>query len=375
MKFSEIFEDVKKGNAGLTDETIYKSIQNKGKFIPIWGGNKEHNSIKRYESKNAKTKYGKPITIFNGEGIILSLDGSAGYMTYKNNQTFALNHHACFFKIKKPNLILPEFFILFYQKILQEKSISDGSKTLSMNQIHKIDFDVPNYQIQKNIMSHIKPMLAIRERLNGHILKINKLQSLNSIPNHTEFQIKHYPINKLLSYVNGNIGLTEKIIYQKILHCGDRYVVLSASTKNKTKLGHIPYCQINEKPLKIFEDEGILIIRKGKAGASFYLEKGSYTITDDAYILYLKNNMYEISLKWLMYKLKPTFLEYASSSDNGTWNMTGFFNTVTVDIPTMEVQIKILSQYEKLEHMKNKSIQFLSEINSILSKQISNNFS
>ena len=376
MKFLEIFEDVKKGNMGLTDEAIYKSIQNKGKFIPIWGGNKEHNSIKRYVSKNAKTKYDKLITIFDGDGIILSLDGSAGYMTHKNNQTFALNHHACFFKIKKPNLILPEFFILFYQKILQEKSISDGSKTLTMDQIHTIDFDIPNYQTQKNIMDHINPLLMIRDKLNTHILKINKLLSLDLIENYTEFQAKEYPINKLLDYMNGNAGLTEKTIYQKILENGNRFIVLSSSTETKTKLGYIPKCTINGKLLKIFKDKkGILIIRNGKAGTSYYLEENQYTINDHAYILYLKNNSFNVSLKWLMYKLKSTFFEYSSSSANGTWDMTGFFSTVNVDIPTIEIQTKTLSQYEKLEHMKNKSIQFLSEIDLIMSKQILNNVS
>ena len=47
-------------------------------------------------SVSAKTKKGATIKIFSGEGIIISLDGSAGSMTYKNGEKFALNHHAGF---------------------------------------------------------------------------------------------------------------------------------------------------------------------------------------------------------------------------------------------------------------------------------------
>ena len=108
---------------------------------------------------------------------------------------------------------------------------------------------------------------------------------------------------------------------------------------------------------------------------SFYLKKGKYTINDDAYILSLKNTTYEISLKWLMYKLKPLFLEYSSSSDNGTWNMTEFFNNTFVDIPTLEEQQKVLGCYEQLEIFENKINGILQRISILFRKQINPNSS
>jgi hypothetical protein len=84
--------------------------------------------------------------------------------------------------------------------------------------------------------------------------------------------------------------------------------------------------------LDVFEDkEGILVIRNGKAGTTFFLNKGKYAITDHAYILSLKESCkYAVSLKWLMLQYRHPFLDYVSTSPNVTWNMTGFFKEVKV---------------------------------------------
>ncbi|MCZ7385231.1 MAG: restriction endonuclease subunit S [Candidatus Methanoperedens sp.] len=177
VKFLDLFDPIKKGDFGLTEEAIYKSIQHGGVFIPVWGGNQDHIVADRFVSKNGRTKHNQPITIFKGEGIIISLDGSAGSMTFKKNERFALNHHAGFFKVKKgaKNMIIPEFFALFYQKQLQEASISEGSKTLTLDQIYSMDFEIPPYTVQQRIMSKIKPLLEKKKKLAGINSKIESL--------------------------------------------------------------------------------------------------------------------------------------------------------------------------------------------------------
>ena len=83
------------------------------------------------------------------------------------------------------------------------------------------------------------------------------------------------PISKILDYLSGNSGLTEKEIYQKTPQKGKTYTVLSSSTSEDTRLGEIVMCEINGKKLKVFEGKkGILVIRKGKAGKTIFLEKG-----------------------------------------------------------------------------------------------------
>ncbi len=107
----------------------------------------------------------------------------------------------------------------------------------------------------------------------------------------------------------------------------ERFVVLSSATEDNTMMGEIPKCIINNRQLKVFEgQEGLLVTRNGKAGQTKYLPSGKYTINDHAYILFVKDTSpYEINLKWLSLQYKQDFLSYASNSDNGTWNMTGFF--------------------------------------------------
>lgn len=83
MKFLQVFNEVKKGNYALTEESIYASLQSGNELVPLYGGNKEHISREKMISVNTKNKKGNPVKIFSGEGIILSLDGSAGSMTYK----------------------------------------------------------------------------------------------------------------------------------------------------------------------------------------------------------------------------------------------------------------------------------------------------
>lgn len=119
MRFLDVFNEIQKGDYALTDEAVYHSLQNGDELIPLYGGNKSHNRTDRKISITAKTKKGVPITVFWGEGIIISLDGSAGSMTYKCNEQFSLDksyymglYFLCFhrYSIRKFVNILPAIF-------------------------------------------------------------------------------------------------------------------------------------------------------------------------------------------------------------------------------------------------------------------------
>jgi hypothetical protein len=172
--------------------------------------------------------------------------------------------------------------------------------------------------------------------------------------------------------MSGNSGLTSREIYQSIEKSGSRYNVLSGATTEQAKLGEVPLFHLNGKLLRVFEGrEGILVARKGKAGASAFLAAGRYTLTDDGYIVYLRSDCpYEISLEWFAFQFQTLFYEYSSTSDNGTWNMTGFFDTAQIDIPVLGEQEMFLLRYRKLiemeEHLKVAS----NSIDTLLSKRI-----
>ena len=231
MKFLDLFDPITKGNHGLTDEAVYKSIQLGNGLIPLWGGNKDHFFADRFVDEKAKTKGNKPITVFNGDGIIISLDGSAGCMTYKGLRRFALNHHAGFIKrkVEASNLIDPEFFSIFYKEQLKEASISEGSRTLTPDMIYSMDFDIPRLSIQREVMLLIQPLLSLKRKTESIIEKMQALRCRTLAEQYSNYQALNVPVKDVLGYIGGNSGLTEMVIYQNICLSGERFRVLSGT--------------------------------------------------------------------------------------------------------------------------------------------------
>lgn len=370
MKFLDVFNEIEKGNYALTDEAIYASLQNNDELIPLYGGNKEHHSTDRRISITAKTKNGVPITVFSGEGIIISLDGSAGSMTYKNGEKFALNHHAGFITLredasKKINL---EFFSIFLQNFYRELGVSDGSKTLSLTQIYAEEFDLPSYDVQCRIASEIKckqQHLYFLQKLKASYAALLDKEFANA---YQEYQAKQIPIEKCLSYISGSSDLTEEKNYQRLINQGKEYTLLTGATeKARQRIIITEADNINCFSGK----EGLLVTRKGKAGKIEYLPADHYIANDDAYILFVRDDCrYQISLYWLSIQYKQSFLDYSSSSDNGTWNMTGFFTYTRIDIPSYEEQISLVSKYNSL-YQRIEAIERIEEqYRNLLSKEI-----
>lgn len=376
MKFLDVFNEVEKGNYALTDEAIYASINNADELIPLYGGNKEHISTERRISISAKTKKGVPITVFKGEGIIISLDGSSGCMTYKNGERFALNHHAGFITLRKDavNKVNLEFFAIYMQNYYKGISVSDGSKTLSLTQLYQEDFDLPSYDMQcsillslKKIKSKIEALLHIKSEL------LNLLDKELDL-NYKSYQGKSIPISKCIDYMSGNSGLTEEFIYQTLQNKEERFNILSSATEDRTMMGTVPLCEINGHMLKCFKDsEGLLVTRNGKAGQTRFLVPGKYTINDHAYILYNRpNSKYKINLRWLGLQYKKEFLAYSSNSDNGTWNMTGFFKYTMIDIPSIEEQLSFVQTIEDVQNKIYAIDNILNRYNGLICKEITN---
>lgn len=374
MRFLELFNPIEKGAHGFTDEAIYAAINNGDGVIPMYGGNNQHSTTDRYVSPSTQTVDGNTVKVFSSEGIIISLDGSAGSMTYKNGETFTLNHHAGFMTLtdegkKRVNLI---FFSYFMQSHYKSLSVSDGTKTLSLGQIYSDDFELPAKDIQDRVIGCLMPVLAKINHLSIVNNRLEELLGKDYLGFYSRCQAKEVKISVCLDYISGNSGLTEEFLYNNIGLPGERYKILSSATLEENMLGEVPMCKIEGHNLKVFENKpGLLVIRKGKAGCTRFLKPGRYTLNDDAYILFVKKNCpYEINLKWLVLQYKIEFLNYASSSDNGTWNMTGFFNNVIIDIPSIEEQLELVEMYEKAETLNKKILSIQSKIKNLLSKEI-----
>jgi hypothetical protein len=376
-KFLDIFKPIQKGNYGLTDEAIYKSIQYGGRFVPVYGGTQEHTTADRFVSEYGKTKYDKPVTIFSGNGIIISLDGSSGCMTYVTAKKFALNHHAGFFQLKEDakQAVDPEFFSLFFEKQLQEASISEGSKTLTLSMIESMDFDITTYSVQTNVMSRTRPLLKMKERVTNLLSKINSVKDRILSVEYRDYQAKGVPIGDVLDCMSGNYGLTEEYLYLQIKESSEKkYRILTASTEHEFNQ-YVPRCKHpkdSSRMITVVEGKPVIhVVRIGKAGSVTYFEQGDYTTTENAYLLYLKDDLkYDVSLKWLMYALAPQISEYANVAEYGTWNMTGFFESAIIDIPYYKEQLGLVEKYEQLELLQANLQNILTKIDQLFTKQI-----
>ena len=374
MRFLEVFNEIEKGNYALTDESVYASIQNGDEFISLYGGNKDHRSTDRRISVSAKTLKGTPITVFTGEGIIISLDGSAGSMTYKNNERFALNHHAGFITAREDatERVNLEFFAIYLQNFYRNLSVSDGSKTLSLTQIYNEEFNLPTYDVQCRALKGLRGTASKIEQLLQIKAKLKSLVEKEFSVNYRSFQAKGVPISRCIDYMSGNTGLTEEAIYHTLQLETERYDVLSSATEERTMMGKMPMCMIEGRALKVFENKpGLLVTRNGKAGQTRFLNPGKYTINDHAYILFEKESSpYKIDLRWLGIQYRRSFLSFASSSDNGTWNMTGFFRYTSLDIPNLDEQVALVKEVEKIQRQIDGIDTIICRFSSLLSKEI-----
>ncbi|MBQ7442395.1 MAG: restriction endonuclease subunit S [Bacteroidaceae bacterium] len=373
MKFCDIFNPIEKGNHGLTEEAAYAAI-NLGLMVPLYGGNSQHRATERYISERAATVDGQPMRVFDGEGIIISLDGSAGCMTYKSGERFALNHHAGFITLRpearqRVNL---RYFAAFMQNHYKSIAVSSGSKTLSLSQIYSDEFELPDKATQDELMAELGWTMRAWESLSDIKSRLDKLLVRQITATYRRYQVRDVPLRKVLDYMGGNSGLTEEFLYNNLAVGGPRYKILTGATLESKQLGQVPLCSIAGRPLRVFENrEGLLVVRKGKAGSTVYLTPDRYTLNDDAYILFVHDSCpYDIDLHWLAIQYRSEFMAYASAADNGTWNMTGFFDNVRIDIPEHREQLQLVGLYKRAHHLQRRIDEIHLRLQTLMAKEI-----
>lgn len=189
-----------------------------------------------------------------------------------------------------------------------------------------------------------------------------------------KYQDRDVPVKELFDCVGGNSGLTEEYLYSTLLQGSQKeYSCLTGSidVQNTQRTFLCPHPKNRTKNITVYEGEGIHVVRKGKAGHVNYLPHGKYTLNDDAYLITKRKDIdYRLSLKWFAYTQRHLFMEYASKSDNATWNKTSFFEHAKIDIPVEKDQETELNYYEQLQHLKRKLDRVQSTILKIKQKSI-----
>lgn len=351
----------------ITEQEVYQHL---GK-IPVITSKTSEGGISWYADEEWLKRNGD---IYEGEVLTWTKEGYAGKLFFRNYKFFPID--VCGVLIlrddfkEKVNL---HWFLFTQQDNFYKNVYSKGSQgKLYQESAKKIKFILLDKKIQDKLAKEYYGLNVLQNKIKNTLKKINQI--LKKSFSFSKENLKKIPANKLFNKISGNSGLTEEYIYS-LIQDQDREINFVGGSIN-SKFIKIPLCshpkKDNSKIHFLKYDEGILVIRKGKAGLIRYLNKGNYATNDDAYILSLaKEYKKEVSLKWIYYTHKDLFLEYSSSSDNGTWNMTNFFDKAIFKIPSPEEQEETIKLYERLEQNKKEMNKIKENISKLFSKEIS----
>lgn len=323
----------------ITDEEIYN---NYGEY-PIFTG---PNTIKGYWNKTIIKQDELPCLTYATKAF----DGT---ITIQDKLFDANNTAVLIVKEKYKEKILLKWFkyklpAIFFNVMTSKEGVSYLNKQI----VEKIEIEIPDINQQKKQIKYYEDLYSKYYTLEYYLEQLLKLREKIFETNYKEYQAQNIEVNKCIDYLSGTSGLTEEKNYLRLNNDGENFKLLTGSLNiNNNQIVKI---KNNEAIPKFVDKEGLLVVRKGKAGRTKYLEPGKYTLNDDAYILFKLDNTYDINLRWFEIQYKQDILSYASSSDNGTWNMTGFFRNVKIDIPSINEQDKIVKVYEILNNMIDK---------------------
>jgi len=386
-KFLDLFYPVEKGNYRLTEQAVYNSLKYNEEMIPLWGGQQSHNDKTQFVSKKGKTIENKSIKIFEGDCLILSLDGSAGSITFKpqfqNNEKiqFALNHHAGILKCRDEKILNIEYFKYRFENLLRALSISEGSKTLTVGSLYKQYFEIPFLQVQTEILKRYKKLNDLKILLQKNIVVLKKIKVKPIECAYIENVTDLIKLNKFLDYISRNDSLSLEGIYNnspKSLK-NDCITVLSGSSQN------IYYGKIRAITPKIHilkNRQALHIVTRGKAGQLTYIPKGTYATNTNAFLLFIKKDSFQmlniendkqekIYLKFLKIFLEPIFLDISSKSDVAVFPLTEVFKNF--EIPHFKYSnemLRIVNAFSKIERVEKVLNNYLEKIEHIFSKEV-----
>lgn len=360
------------GNSGLTKKLIHHNPPRDEICVVISSSLLDETSM-GVINPNAILPGGKKLKLFKDrEGIVISRKGRSGEMSYLPKGLYATNDDAyiIFLNDSCPFEIDLEWFILKYQNEIQSKFVttSAGNQTWSITKFFSsFKFDIPDIDTQKDIAKKLSSLKFKREKL---LEKEEYLKTRTIITADLNYKYKNIPIADCFDYMSGNSGLSVKTIHNQKIE-GDNCVVLSSSLMNETNLGYInENAKLpNGKKLRVFKNkEGIVISRNGNAGSMSYLKPGSYTLTDHAYIIYLKDNCpFDIDLRWfsLNFSNKMKKIALTTTSGNQTWSIQKCFENFTFDIPSIEDQRIQAEKIIKIKQTINNICEKIDELVSI----------
>ena len=360
MKLQKIF-DLNQG-IQITDEEIYYAIPNNGK-IPIITA---HNEIKGYWDKAIVKETELPC-------ITYPTKGNRG-LAFVQDKVFDANNTAILipFPDWRDKILLDWCAFKLSKNFVQIATSKEGVSYLNKEIVEELELEIPEKEDQTRQFEKIKRIMGLKDQISRILQRIKRVEETTLTIEYDVFQGREIPVSDLFDHISGNSGLTEEYLYANTFGEDERpYRVLTGSPdmENCLYTSKCPSPTDQSKKIRVYCGEGIHVSRNGKAGRVNYLENGKYTLNDHAYILKLKDDIkYKVSLKWVTLNYQKTVLDFSSASDNGTWNMTGFFKNAVFDIPAMEEQLEVVRKFEEISRYEKVLQRNLLKIQELLNK-------
>lgn len=162
-KLPELFA-IKKGDTGLTEEIIYRYFDVDG--FPVYGGG----TGSRFKiMRSARTANNKPVTVFSGPAIIISMDGTSGSMRVIEDGDFCLNHHGSVLAPVDPSIDL-HWFVQQHEQYLKALASNQGSSaTLTMEKLKDFCVKVPiPKEIRQRIGAFRRDLILLKREISPY---------------------------------------------------------------------------------------------------------------------------------------------------------------------------------------------------------------
>jgi hypothetical protein len=344
------------GTHGLTEEIIYNSQPTSSDdAVPIFSGSADNEVPIGYIKHAALNKMGEPVSYFTGPCVILTKDGSAGLLTYRDSSQgeFALNHHACVLRLKpeRKGRVDEQWFALQYRTRLTAYATSKSdNRVFSTEWFDRVRFDVPDWSVQQTQKSKKLAAVSLLSAMDSFLAGARK--------DFAETYAKTVPfcsavLGEVLRFRGGNPGLTEEFIYGNRPICeSDTQPILSSATQEANQMGQVSRNAMPlGKSLRVFSGPCVLVARNGYAGTMRYIAHGEFTTNDHAYVLTPRKEWEnKVNLRWFAHRYQSLFFSLVTSkSDNATFSKD-YAKRQKVSFPDPKVQDRIAEKLLALDH-------------------------
>lgn len=343
MKLAEIFKVVQ--GHQITDEEIYNSPGD----IPIYTGN---NDLKGFWNKTIIDESMLPCLTYPTKAFSGKL--------FIQDKPFDANNTACLLlKDEYKDKVLLEYFqYLLPSEFLKNATSKEGVSYLNKEIVENIDIDLPEKKQQEKLITKFKAINFYNESIQEMRMKLLKSLEKEVI---VDFSYdEEVNLNKVLGYVSRNDSLSEEGIYINSNRNYDgEYITVLSGNSNANEYGRIP---INTKGIHFIENRQILhLVTRGNAGKLTYMPKGNYATNTNAFILYLKEESFnilniqteddeEIYLKFLRILLQPKFYSVSSNADVAIFPLTDVIKTMTIPLYKFNKNIiNLVNSYDMIE--------------------------